>query len=79
MEDQCLENQLLRPTSKASLKGHLLYALYSHLLKFESIYPNETPPVRYLDKDKEPIYPRDKVVTLCSKANMVKRSKNSNG
>ena len=33
------------PQSKAELVGHPLYVLKSKLLKFEGIYPNETPPV----------------------------------
>ena len=45
------KDQLARqpiPQSKAELVGHPLYVLRSKLLKFEGIYPNDTPPVGWL-------------------------------
>ncbi|CAF4428746.1 unnamed protein product, partial [Adineta steineri] len=45
------KDQLARqpiPQSKSELVGHPLYVLKSKLLKFEGIYPNDTPPVGWL-------------------------------
>ena len=36
------------PQSKAELVGHPLYVLKSKLLKFEGIFPNDTPPIGWL-------------------------------
>ncbi len=44
------------PTSVGAFKGHPLYVLERHLLKFEAIYPPEPPPQGYIRG--EPVYAR---------------------
>jgi xeroderma pigmentosum group C-complementing protein len=52
------------PSSLSEFKDHPLYVLKKHLLKYQSIYPQEiTPAGMFRDK---PIYYRDNLVTLHS-------------
>lgn len=54
-------------------KGHPLYALKRHLLKFEAIYPPEPPTLGFVRK--EPVYPRTCVYTLHSRDIWLKQAK----
>jgi len=79
VENKQIENQLARqpiPQSKAELIGHPLYVLKSKLLKFEGIYPNDTPPVGWFKE--EPIYPRDNIHILRSKQTWLKEARQVN-
>ena len=44
------------PTSVGAFKGHPLYALERHLLKFEAIYPSDAPSLGFIRG--EPVYAR---------------------
>lgn len=59
-EDAKMKQKLLAqdfPTSIGEFKGHPLYALQRHLLKFEAIYPADVSPLGQIRK--EDIYPRE--------------------
>ena len=90
-----VSDQLARqpiPQSKAELIGHPLYVLKSKLLKFEGIYPNETPPIGWLKVryengmdllrqmylQDEPIYSRDNIHVLRSKQTWLKEARQVN-
>ncbi|CAF1558897.1 unnamed protein product, partial [Adineta steineri] len=78
-ENKQIEDQLARqpiPQSKSELVGHPLYVLKSKLLKFEGIYPNDTPPVGWLKE--EPIYPRENIHILRSKQTWLKEARQVN-
>ncbi|KAL5013590.1 hypothetical protein ScPMuIL_007860 [Solemya velum] len=53
------------PTSIADFKGHPLYVLTRHLLKFEAIYPDTAIPLGYIRR--EPIYARELVHEMHSR------------
>ena len=55
-------------------KGHPLYALARHLLKFEALYPPDVVPLGYL-KNGEAIYSRHCVHTLRSRETWVKHAR----
>jgi xeroderma pigmentosum group C-complementing protein len=55
-------SNLLSLLLKIRFKGHPLYALRRHLLRFEAIYPPEPPTLGFIKN--EPIYARDCVKTL---------------
>ena len=44
------------PTSVGAFKGHPLYALERHLLKFEAVYPPDAPSLGFIKG--EPVYAR---------------------
>ncbi|CAF0992333.1 unnamed protein product [Adineta ricciae] len=78
-ENKQIENKLAQqpiPQSKAELIGHPLYVLKSKLLKFEGIYPNDTPPIGWFKE--EPIYPRDNIHILRSKQTWLKEARQVN-
>ncbi|CAF0830777.1 unnamed protein product [Rotaria sordida] len=79
VENKQIENQLAQqpiPQSKAELNGHPLYVLKSKLLKFEGIYPNDTPPIGWFKE--EPIYSRDNIHILRSKQTWLKEARQVN-
>ncbi|CAF3715199.1 unnamed protein product [Rotaria sordida] len=79
VENKQIENQLAQqpiPQSKAELNGHPLYVLKSKLLKFEGIYPNDTPPIGWFKE--EPIYPRENIHILRSKQTWLKEARQVN-
>jgi xeroderma pigmentosum group C-complementing protein len=53
-----LSTALPIPKTVGAFKGHPLYALERHLLKFEAIYPPNPPPLGYVGKPPEPVYAR---------------------
>jgi len=50
------------PTSVAQFKGHPMYVLQRHLLKFEAIYPSDAPTLGFIKG--EPVYARECVHIL---------------
>lgn len=58
------------PTSVSDFKDHPLYVLTRHLLKFQSIYPQDVDPVAHIRE--EPVYLRDNLVTLHSRQTWLK-------
>ncbi|CAF0957775.1 unnamed protein product [Rotaria sordida] len=78
-ENKQIENQLAQqpiPQTKAELNGHPLYVLKSKLLKFEGIYPKDTPPIGWFKE--EPIYPRENIHILRSKQTWLKEARQVN-
>ena len=61
------------PTSVSAFKGHPLYALQRHLLKFEAIYPVEAPSLGFIKG--EPVYARECVHTLLGRTAWLKEGK----
>ncbi|XP_069100895.1 DNA repair protein complementing XP-C cells-like [Argopecten irradians] len=75
-EDTHIKDNLIRrpmPTSVGAFKGHPLYALKRHLLKFEAIYPNSAVPLGFIRG--EPVYARDCVHVLHSRENWLKEGR----
>lgn len=62
------------PKTVGECKGHPLYALTRHLLKFEALYPPEAVPLGHL-KTGEAIYSRHCVHTLYSRETWVRRAR----
>lgn len=62
------------PKTISECKGHPLYVLQRHLLKFEAIYPPDAVPVGHLPS-KEPIYSRTCVYTLMSRETWNKKAR----
>ncbi|VDK32858.1 unnamed protein product [Taenia asiatica] len=69
------------PTKVQDFKGHPLYALRRHLLKFEVIYPLDAPVVGFLkvggkgNEAMEPIYPRECVHVCHTRESWLKEAK----
>ena len=61
------------PTSVSAFKGHPLFALQRHLLKFEAIYPVEAPTLGFIKG--EPVYARECVHTLLGRTAWLKEGK----
>lgn len=62
------------PKSLSECKGHPLYVLTRHLLKFEALYPPDAVPLGHL-KTGEAIYSRHCVHTLMSRETWVKQAR----
>lgn len=76
-EDQMLlERELAQPLPKSSAacKGHPLYVIQKHLLKFEALYPPDCAPLGYTSTG-DAIYSRHCVHTLCSRETWLKRAR----
>ncbi|PAA83779.1 hypothetical protein BOX15_Mlig015892g1, partial [Macrostomum lignano] len=61
-EDRQLTEMLLKrpePSRPEEFRGHPLYALRRHLLKYEVIYPDEAEPMGFVRPSNEPFYSRD--------------------
>ena len=58
------------PSGLSEFKGHPLYVLKRHLLKFQAIYPQHPTPVGRFRE--EPVYSRDNLVTLHSRQTWLK-------
>lgn len=58
------------PQSVSEYKDHPLYVLRRHLLKFQSIYPQDVKPLGFFRE--EPVFSRDNLVTLHSKQTWLK-------
>ncbi|XP_060535427.1 DNA repair protein complementing XP-C cells homolog [Cylas formicarius] len=75
-EDEDLARQQLDqplPKSIAEYKNHPLYVLKRHLLKFEALYPPDTPTLGFIRG--EAVYPRGCVYTLHSRDIWLKQAK----
>ena len=61
------------PTSISQFKGHPLYVLQRHLLKFEAIFPADAPTLGFIKG--EPVYARECVkilqVALCEEGRLI--------
>ncbi|XP_014668449.1 PREDICTED: DNA repair protein complementing XP-C cells homolog [Priapulus caudatus] len=75
-EDLQLKDDMLAmplPSSVSEFKGHPLYALRRHLLKFEAIYPPTAQPLGIIRG--EPVYARECVRNLHSKETWLKEAR----
>ncbi|XP_012250520.2 DNA repair protein complementing XP-C cells homolog isoform X1 [Athalia rosae] len=75
-EDEMLKQKELEqplPKTVAECKGHPLYVLPRHLLKFEALYPPDVVPLGYVRG--EPVYSRHCVHTLRSRETWVKSAR----
>ena len=61
------------PTNVGAFKGHPLYALQRHLLKFEAIYPVDAPTLGFIKG--EPVFARECVHTLLGRTAWLKEGK----
>nr|XP_033330317.1 DNA repair protein complementing XP-C cells homolog isoform X1 [Megalopta genalis] len=76
-EDQMLlDKELEQPLPKTigECKGHPLYVITRHLLKFEGLYPPDCVPLGHTSTG-EAIYSRHCVHTLCSRETWLKRAR----
>ncbi|KAJ8676658.1 hypothetical protein QAD02_012445 [Eretmocerus hayati] len=75
-DEQLLQRELEQPLPKSvsECKGHPLYVLVRHLLKFEALYPPDAVPLGHL-KTGEAIYSRYCVHTLYSRETWVRRAR----
>ncbi|XP_043259164.1 DNA repair protein complementing XP-C cells homolog [Colletes gigas] len=76
-EDQMfLQKELEQPLPKtiSECKGHPLYVIARHLLKFEALYPSDCVPLGYTSTG-EAIYSRHCVHTLCSRETWLKKAR----
>lgn len=72
----CFHRELEQPLPKtvSECKGHPLYVLVRHLLKFEALYPPDCVPLGHL-KTGEAIYSRYCVHTLRSRETWLKKAR----
>ena len=61
------------PTNISAFKGHPLYVLERHLLKFEALYPASLPPLGWVRG--EPVYARECVHTLLGRTAWLKEGR----
>ncbi|XP_058800685.1 DNA repair protein complementing XP-C cells homolog [Phymastichus coffea] len=75
-DQQLLQRELEQPLPKTvgECKGHPLYVLTRHLLKFEALHPPDVVPLGFL-KTGEAIYSRHCVHTLCSRETWIKKAR----
>jgi len=76
LENEKMEKHLLSaplPTTIGAVKGHPLYVLARHLLKFEAIYPENPPPLGFLNG--EPVFARECVHTLHCRVTWLKEGR----
>ncbi|XP_031848333.1 DNA repair protein complementing XP-C cells homolog [Nomia melanderi] len=76
-EDQMLLNKELEqplPKTIGECKGHPLYVIARHLLKFEALYPPDCVPLGHTSTG-EAIYSRYCVHTLCSRETWLKKAR----
>lgn len=76
-EDETLEQKELEqplPKTLSDCKGHPLYVIQKHLLKFEALYPPDCLPLGHL-KTGDAIYSRHCVHTLRSRETWVKQAR----
>lgn len=62
------------PKTVGECKGHPLYVLVRHLLKYEALYPPDCVPLGHLHNG-EAIYSRYCVHTLCSRETWLKKAR----
>ncbi|KAL3083116.1 hypothetical protein niasHS_010918 [Heterodera schachtii] len=63
------------PTVMAEFKNHPLYALKKDLLKFEAIYPPDTPPIGHIGRQRHEVFPRSAVHKLEGSLNWIKETR----
>lgn len=68
------ELELPLPKTLSECKGHPLYVIQRHLLKFEAFFPPDCVPMGYLPNG-EAIYSRHCVHTLCSRETWTKKAR----
>ena len=75
-DEMLLQKELEQPLPKtlSECKGHPLYVVARHLLKFEGLYPPDCVPLGHL-KTGDAIYSRHCVHTLCSRETWLKRAR----
>ncbi|KAG0421149.1 hypothetical protein HPB47_002950 [Ixodes persulcatus] len=76
LEDKQLESRLFRqpmPSAIAEFKGHPVYVLKRHLLKYEALYPSDAPPLGFVRG--EPVYARECVHTLRSRESWLREAR----
>ncbi|XP_014211733.1 DNA repair protein complementing XP-C cells [Copidosoma floridanum] len=75
-DEQLLQKELEQPLPKtvSECKGHPLYVLQRHLLKFEALYPPDVVPLGHL-RTGEAIYSRHCVHTLYSRETWVRKAR----
>ena len=75
-DEMLLQKELEQPLPKTltECKGHPLYVVARHLLKFEGLYPPDCVPLGHL-KSGDAIYSRHCVHTLCSRETWLKRAR----
>ncbi|KYN28880.1 PREDICTED: DNA repair protein complementing XP-C cells homolog [Trachymyrmex cornetzi] len=75
-DELLLQKELEQPLPKTvgECKGHPLYVLIRHLLKYEALYPSDCVPLGHL-KTGEAIYSRYCVHTLCSRETWLKKAR----
>ncbi|EFN70934.1 DNA-repair protein complementing XP-C cells-like protein [Camponotus floridanus] len=75
-DELLLQKELEQPLPKTvgECKGHPLYVLIRHLLKYEALYPPDCVPLGHL-KTGEAIYSRYCVHTLCSRETWLKKAR----
>lgn len=75
-DELLLQKELEQPLPKTvgECKGHPLYVLVRHLLKYEALYPPDCVPLGHL-KTGEAIYSRYCVHTLCSRETWLKKAR----
>ncbi|GAU93568.1 hypothetical protein RvY_05493-2 [Ramazzottius varieornatus] len=75
-EDDAIRELLLKrplPKSVQEYKGHPLYVLERHLLKYEALYPPNTAPVHKIRN--EPVYLKELVHSLKTRENWLKEAR----
>ncbi|XP_017877259.1 DNA repair protein complementing XP-C cells homolog [Ceratina calcarata] len=75
-DEMLLERELAQPLPKSSAacKGHPLYVIQKHLLKFEALYPPDCAPLGYTSTG-DAIYSRHCVHTLCSRETWLRQAR----
>ncbi|XP_076756712.1 DNA repair protein complementing XP-C cells homolog [Xylocopa sonorina] len=75
-DEMLLQRELEQPLPKTSgaCKGHPLYVIQKHLLKFEALYPPDCAPLGYTSTG-DAIYSRHCVHTLCSRETWLKKAR----
>ncbi|XP_014472130.1 PREDICTED: DNA repair protein complementing XP-C cells homolog [Dinoponera quadriceps] len=75
-DELLLQKELEQPLPKTvgECKGHPLYVLVRHLLKYEALYPSDCVPLGHLHNG-EAIYSRYCVHTLCSRETWLKKAR----
>ncbi|OAD60084.1 DNA repair protein complementing XP-C cells like protein [Eufriesea mexicana] len=75
-DEMLLQKELEQPLPKTigECKGHPLYVIQKHLLKFEALYPPECVPLGHISTG-DAIYSRHCVHTLCSRETWLKKAR----
>lgn len=74
LSNRVKDMRIKAPTNVTEFKNPPIFVLQRHLLKFEAVFPADTPPSGFFGKNKEPYYPRDSVFTLHTREFWVKEA-----